>query len=65
MVGSLDQLAAQAETLAAALEQAGVPHEHVVFDGMPHGFTQMEFLPPARESIQKMLAFLKTPLGPR
>ncbi len=65
VVGSLDTLAAQAETLAAALQRAGVAHEHVVFEGMPHGFSQMEFLPPARESIEQMLAFLKTHLAPR
>jgi acetyl esterase len=58
MVGSADGLAPQASALAAALERAGVEHEHVVYDGMPHGFAQMEFLPQARESIDRMVKFL-------
>jgi acetyl esterase len=58
MVGSADELAPQASALAAALERAGVAHELVVYDAMPHGFAQMEFFPQARESIDRMLGFL-------
>ena len=58
MVGSADGLAAQAAALVEALEREGVTHEHVVYAGMPHGFAQMEFFPPARESIDRMLEFL-------
>jgi acetyl esterase len=58
MVGSADALAPQASALVAALELAGVEHEHVIYDGMPHGFAQMEFFPQARQSIERMVEFL-------
>jgi acetyl esterase len=61
--GSADPLARQAEALAEALEKAGVPHEHVVVEGMPHGFAQMEFFPQARQSIDRMVAFLAEHTG--
>jgi acetyl esterase len=63
MVGSADGLAGQAAALVAALEREGVEHEHVVYDGMPHGFAQMEFFPPARDSIDRMVEFLGKHLG--
>jgi len=59
VVGGGDPLAGQAEALAAALRGAGVPHEHRVDLGMPHGYAQMEFLPPARAAIARMLEFLR------
>jgi acetyl esterase len=59
VVGSADPLAAQAEALARALTAAGVPHEHVVDAGMPHGYAQMEFLPAARPALERMVAFLR------
>ena len=62
-MGSLDTLRDDAEALAAALRAAGTPHEHIVVEGMPHGFAQMEFLPPARESIDRMLKFLDVHLS--
>jgi acetyl esterase/lipase len=62
VVGGADPLAAQAEALAAALRRAGVPHEHVVDAGMPHGYAQMEFLPPARAAIDRMITFLRARL---
>jgi acetyl esterase/lipase len=40
-----------------------VEHEHVVYDGMPHGFAQMEFFPQARQSIDRMVEFLGKHLG--
>jgi acetyl esterase len=58
VVGTADTLHAQQEALAAALARHGVPHEHAVYAGMPHGFLQMEFLPPAREAIGRAIAFL-------
>ena len=58
VVGTLDTLLEHAEDLAKALEKAGIEHEHFVVDAMPHGFVQMEFLPPARPSIARMVAFL-------
>ncbi len=63
MVGTADGLAKQAEALVAALEREGVEHEYAVYEGMPHGFAQMEFFPPARESIDRMVAFLGKHLG--
>ncbi len=59
MVGGADPLAAQAERLARALESAGVPFEHHVDEGMPHGYAQMEFFPAARPAIDRMVAFLR------
>ena len=61
--GSADPLARQAAALAEALEKAGVAHEYVVVEGMPHGFAQMEFFPQARQSIDRMVAFLSKHLA--
>jgi acetyl esterase len=61
--GAADPLADQAHALAEVLEKAGVPHEKVIVDAMPHGYVQMEFLPQARESIDRMVAFLGKHLG--
>jgi acetyl esterase/lipase len=58
VVGTADPLLAHQRALVAALERAGTPHESVILEGMPHGFVQMEFLPPAVDSIRKMTAFL-------
>ena len=63
MVGSEDGLSAQAASLVQVLEREGVEHEYVVYDGMPHGFAQMEFFPQARESIDRMVEFLGKHLG--
>jgi acetyl esterase len=59
LVGGADPLLGQAAALADALARAGVPHEHDVVPGMPHGFCQLEFLPPARASVARMAAFLR------
>ena len=59
VVGSADPLAVQAEALVKALVAAGVPHEHCIDAGMPHGYAQMEFLPSARPAIERMVGFLK------
>jgi acetyl esterase len=59
VVGSDDPLAVQAEALVKALAAAGVPHEHFIDTGMPHGYAQMEFLPAARPAIERMVGFLK------
>jgi len=62
VVGSADPLIAQAESLARALARAGVPFEHHVDPGMPHGYAQMEFLPAARPAIERMVTFLRARL---
>jgi len=62
VVGGADPLVAQADALAVALRRAGVEHEHVIDPGMPHGYAQMEFLPPARVAIERMIAFLRARL---
>jgi acetyl esterase len=62
VVGEADPLVAQQHSLALALEKAQVPHESVVVPGMPHGFAQIELFPEARESIDRMVAFLRTHL---
>jgi acetyl esterase len=59
VVGSADPLVAQAEALAEALAAAGVPHEHFVDPGMPHGYAQMEFFPAARPALERMVSFLR------
>jgi len=59
VVGSADALATQSEALVKALSAAGVPHEHYVDPGMPHGYAQMEMLPATRPAIERMLAFLR------
>lgn len=61
--GTEDPLHAQAVTLAETLTHAGVDHEYLSVDGMPHGFIQMEFLPPTREVIHQMVKFLDARLG--
>ena len=58
-VGSADVLVGQSESLVKVLATAGVPHEHFVDDGMPHGYIQMEFLDPARPAIDRMVDFLR------
>jgi acetyl esterase len=62
VVGSADELAPQSEALVKALAAAGVPHEHFVDMGMPHGYAQMEFLAGARPALERMLAFLRRTL---
>jgi acetyl esterase len=59
LVGGADPLAVQTEALVKALAAAGVPHEHFVDAGMPHGYVQMEHLPAARPAIARMVAFLR------
>ena len=61
--GTADPLLAHQRAVVAELERAGVSHENVIVEGMPHGFVQMEFLPPAVDSIRKMIAFLGRYLG--
>ena len=58
LCGTADALLAHQKALVAGLERAGVSHESVIVEGMPHGFAQMEFLPPAADSIRKMIGFL-------
>jgi acetyl esterase len=58
MVGGADPLVGQAETLVAALAEAGVEHEYFVDAAMPHGYAQIELLPAARPAIDRMVAFL-------
>jgi len=59
VVGGADPLTLQADALVKALAAAGVPHEHFVDAGMPHGYVQMEFLPAARPAIERMVGFLR------
>jgi acetyl esterase len=59
VVCSVDDLAPQSEALVKALAAAGVPHEHFVDAGMPHGYAQLEFLAGARPAVERMIAFLR------
>jgi acetyl esterase len=62
VVGTADPLLDQQKALAAELARAGVEHESVVLEGMPHGFVQYEFLPQALDTIRRMTAFLEKQL---
>jgi len=59
VVGSMDPLVSQAETLVEQLAAAGVEHEYFVDEGMPHGYAQMEFLAPTMPAIERMVQFLR------
>jgi acetyl esterase len=63
VVGSADSLVAQSAELAAELKSAGIAHEHVVVEGMPHGFIQMEAFPPALPTVTRMAKFALARLG--
>jgi acetyl esterase/lipase len=63
VVGTADPLLEHQTALAAALADAGVVHENVIVDGMPHGFVQYEFLPQALDAIRRMAAFLDAHVG--
>jgi acetyl esterase len=57
-VGSADPLIDDSNALRSVLAKAGNVHDYHVYDDMPHAFMQMELLPPAQQSIQKMADFL-------
>jgi len=59
VVGTADPLVEQQRALVTELARAGVEHESVILDGMPHGFVQYEFLPQALDAIRRMTAFLE------
>ena len=61
-VGSADPLIEDADALRAALASAGKVHDYHVYEDMPHAFMQMEFLPDARASINRMTDFLHNAL---
>jgi len=56
--GTADPLIAQARALRDALARSGIAHEYVEDPGMPHGYLQMEMLPPARPALERMVKFL-------
>lgn len=62
VVGSEDPLVAQAESLVKTLEAEGIEHEYFIDEGMPHGYIQMEFLPPTRPAFDRMVDFLRRKL---
>lgn len=59
VVGDADPLVTQAHALVDRLKAADIPHEFFVDAGMPHGYAQMEFFPPARVAIDRMVQFLR------
>ena len=63
VVGTADSLLDQQKALATELARAGVEHENLILEGMPHGFVQYEFLPQALDAIRRMTAFLEKQLG--
>ena len=57
--GTADGLLTDAKALVARLAAARIPYELATYEGMPHGFSQMEeMFPDARASIDRMIAFL-------
>lgn len=60
--GGADPLVSQARALVDRLSEAGVSHEFFVDEGMPHGYAQMEFLPPTRPALDRMIEFLRKTL---
>ena len=59
MCGTADTLIEDAKALAPRLEAAGIEFETAFYDDMPHGFVQIEeMFPQARQSIERMVAFL-------
>lgn len=61
--GGADPLSSQADSLVEALRAADVEHETFTDADMPHGYVQIEMLPPARPAIERMIAFLRKQLG--
>jgi acetyl esterase len=64
LCGTLDPLLDDARGLAERLAGAGIEHELVVYEDMPHGFVQMEeMFDDARRAIDAMAAFLNARLA--
>lgn len=57
VVGGADDLVGQAEQMRDALTAAGVEHEYLCVEGMPHAFLQLP-VPPAEEALQRSVDFL-------
>ena len=63
LVGSEDPLLAQSLTFAADLQKMGVGTDLHVYDGMPHGFLQIEEYPACGEALAEVWTFLKAQLA--
>jgi len=57
--GTADPLLGQSRAVAAALGQAGIPHEIHEIDEMPHAFMMMDALGGCREGHRLMFDFLR------
>lgn len=58
-----DRLRDEGDAYAKALEAAGVPVTHRVFEGVDHYFTHTGPVPAAKEAIELMVTTLRTALG--
>lgn len=58
VVGAEDALVPQSEALVRKLEAAGLEHEYFCDPHMPHGYLQMEMLPPSAPALARIVAFL-------
>ncbi len=62
--GTADGLITECRQLEEKLTAHGIPFETDYYEGMPHGFCQMEeMFPQARQSIERMIAFLNRTLS--
>ncbi|WP_051809518.1 alpha/beta hydrolase [Actinoplanes subtropicus] len=63
ITAGLDVLGAEGDAYATRLEQAGVPTEHVSYDGCTHAFTHIGPEDAALDAWQRMAAFLRRVLA--
>ncbi len=63
LAGSDDPLLAQTLTFAADLQKAGVATDLHLYDGMPHGFLQVEEYPGCGEGLAEIWTFLGSHLA--
>jgi acetyl esterase/lipase len=62
--GTTDGLITDCRRLEEKLTAHGIPFETDYYEGMPHGFCQMEeMFPQARQSIERMITFLNRTLS--
>jgi acetyl esterase len=59
IAGTADGIVGESRTIASAMNRVGIENELHIFDGMPHGFMQMNELSGCREGLRLMFDFLR------